>query len=71
MCYGVPDNPVFYEEVAGGYLGTSQQEQRMQPEEAGVRVMFSKYDALASERIVGSERVKGMLGGVGDTFEFV
>jgi U3 small nucleolar RNA-associated protein 25 len=71
VMYGIPDNPVFYEEVAGGYLGTSLQEQRMQPEEAGVRVLFSKYDALALERIVGSERMKGMLGGVGDTFEFV
>ena len=71
VVYGVPDNAVFYEEVVGGFLGTNLREQMLQPEEAGVRVVFSKYDALALGRVVGSERVRGMLGGVGDTFAFV
>jgi len=26
---------------------------------------------MRAERIVGSERVRGMLGGVGDTFDFL
>jgi U3 small nucleolar RNA-associated protein 25 len=71
VLYGLPDNPIFYEEIAGGFLGTSLQEQRLQPEEGGVRCMFSRFDAMALERVVGTSRLKGMLKGVGDTFEFV
>ena len=71
VLYGLPDSPIFYEEVAGGFIGTSLQEQRLQPEEAGVRCMFSRFDAMALERVVGAGRLKGMLTGVGDTFEFV
>ena len=71
VLYGLPDNPIFYEEVAGGFIGTSLQEQRLQPEEAGVRCMFSRFDAMALERVVGTSRLKGMLKSVGDTFEFV
>ncbi|TKA64572.1 hypothetical protein B0A55_10454 [Friedmanniomyces simplex] len=69
--YGVPDNAVFYEELVGGCLGTSLREGRVAPEEAGVRVLFSRWEALGVERVVGSQRVKGMLGGMGDTFDFV
>lgn len=71
VMYGLPDNLMFYEEVVGGFLGKSLQEQKLQPEEAGVRCMFSRFDAMALERIVGTSRLKGMLGGIGDTFEFV
>ncbi|KAK1062696.1 rRNA-binding ribosome biosynthesis protein utp25 [Friedmanniomyces endolithicus] len=69
--YGVPDNAAFYEELVGGCLGTSLREGRLAPEEAGVRVLFSRWEALGLERVVGSQRVKGMLGGKGDTFDFV
>ena len=71
MLYGLPDNSIFYEEVVGGFLGTSLQEQRLQHEEAGVRCMFSRFDAMALERVVGTSRLKRMLSSVGDTFEFV
>jgi U3 small nucleolar RNA-associated protein 25 len=71
VMYGLPDNPIFYEEVVGGFLGTSLQDQRLQHEEAGVRCMFSRYDAMALERVVGTSRLKGMLSGLRDTFEFV
>ncbi|KAK5163742.1 rRNA-binding ribosome biosynthesis protein utp25 [Saxophila tyrrhenica] len=71
VMYGLPDNPIFYEEVAGGFLDTSLQEGRVQEGEAAARVMFSKWDGLALERVVGSSRVKSMLGGTGDMFEFL
>ncbi|KAK0313807.1 rRNA-binding ribosome biosynthesis protein utp25 [Friedmanniomyces endolithicus] len=69
--YGVPDNAAFYEELVGGCLGTSLREGRLAPEEAGVRVLFSRWEALGLERVVGTQRVKGMLGGKGDTFDYV
>lgn len=69
--YGLPDNPVFYEEIAGSYLETSLRDAKVQENEAATRIMMSKWDVLALERVVGSSRVKAMLGGTGDTFEFV
>ena len=69
--YGVPDNPIFYQELVEGFLGTSVNEGKVDPVEAGVRALFSKWDGMRMERVVGSGRVKGMLGGVGDTFDFV
>lgn len=71
VMYGLPDNPIFYEELVGGFLSTTVQDGKATMEEVGVRAMFSKWDGLRMERVVGSERVKGMLGGVGDTFDFV
>ena len=71
VCYGVPDNALFYEEMVGGFLGTSLEEGRTSAEESGCRVMFSKWDGLRLSRVVGDERVRGMLGARGDTFDFV
>lgn len=71
VMYGLPDNPIFYEEMVEGYLGTSLEEGRASAEACSSRAMFSKWDGLRLERVAGSERVKGMLGGRGDTFDFV
>ena len=68
--YGLPDNPIFYQELVEGFLGTSIGEGKAEPTETSVRSAFSKWDVLKLERIVGGERVKGMLGGLGDTFDF-
>lgn len=70
VCYGVPDNGKFYEEVVAGFL-----RERVENEgSAGggsVKSLFSRWDGLRLERVVGSERVKGLLSGKGDTFDFV
>ncbi|RDA88609.1 hypothetical protein CP532_5816 [Ophiocordyceps camponoti-leonardi (nom. inval.)] len=67
MFYGLPDNPVFYREVAGEFLSQSQQELGV---EVTVRVMYSRFDAMKLERVVGSQRVAKMLQERGDTFDF-
>jgi U3 small nucleolar RNA-associated protein 25 len=70
--YALPDNPIFYTEIVKGFLGTMVAEGKLDPAEAAVRVMFSKWDGLRLERIVGSKRVAAMLKDKGgDTFDFV
>ena len=72
VLYGLPDNATFYEELVDEYLETSLSEGRLREGEGSMRCLFSRWDGLALERVVGTGRVKGMLGGgMGDTFEFV
>lgn len=71
VLYALPDNEIFYREIVGGYLGTTINEGKVSPEEAGARALFSRWDGMRAERVVGTDRVRGMLGGVGDTFDFL
>lgn len=71
IMYSLPDNPTFYTEVVDGFLGTSLAEGKVDAADAGARAIFSKWDGLSLERIVGTKRVARMLKpGVGDTFDF-
>ena len=71
VIYQIPDNPLFYKEAVAGYLGASIDAGRISGEEGKARVLFSKWDALRLERVVGSERLRSMLTSGGDTFEFI
>ncbi|KAL9635670.1 MAG: hypothetical protein Q9164_003310 [Protoblastenia rupestris] len=72
VMYGLPENPIFYKEVIGGFLGASIAAARLDAREANVRILFSKLDILKLERIVGSTRYLTMLKDTGgDTFDFV
>jgi U3 small nucleolar RNA-associated protein 25 len=68
--YGVPENPVFYDEVLG-FVGKTLERAEISRAEAGVRVVFSKWERLELERVVGSKRVGKMIGDKGDVFDFV
>ncbi|OCK85379.1 U3 small nucleolar RNA-associated protein 25 [Lepidopterella palustris CBS 459.81] len=72
IMYALPDNPVFYRELVGGYLSTTIGVGKIDPTEAGVRVIFSRWDGLRLERVVGTKRVASMLkDNTGDTFDFI
>ena len=72
IMYALPDNPIFYTEVAGDYLVASISEGMVDSGEVSARSLFSKWDMLKLERIVGTERSAAMLKEKGgDTFNFL
>ena len=72
ILYGLPENPIFYKEIAGGYLGASIAAGKLDTRSASVRALFSRLDILKLERIVGTRRHLSMLKhNGGDTFDFV
>ncbi|KAL1874893.1 rRNA-binding ribosome biosynthesis protein utp25 [Diaporthe australafricana] len=71
VMYGLPDNPLFYKEIAGANLARAEQDMEIEPGQGSVRVLFSKYDVLKLERVAGSQRVGKMIRERGDTFDFV
>ena len=71
VMYALPDNPIFYKEIVGGFLDTSIAAGKLSAREATARVMFSPLDVMKLERVVGSSRYVSMAKDrVGDTFIF-
>ncbi|KAI0601478.1 hypothetical protein F4775DRAFT_396418 [Biscogniauxia sp. FL1348] len=71
VLYGLPDDPTFYREMVAGYLAQSERDMRLEPGQGTVRALFSRYDVLRLERVVGTKRVGRMVRERGDTFDFV
>ena len=72
IMYGLPENPIFFKEIVGEFLGATLSSGGISPRETSVRVIFSKWDMLKLERVVGSDRYISMLKDrTGDVFDFV
>ena len=71
IMYSLPDNAIFYRDIVNGFIGSSISNGHVDQSLASVRVLFSKWDALKLERVVGTTRMDRMLQeNRGDTFEF-
>jgi U3 small nucleolar RNA-associated protein 25 len=71
--YGLPENSTFWTELTG-LLGLNKDlvEGKVGGGKGSVRAMFSKWDALKLERVVGTGRAGRLLSeSNGDTFDFV
>lgn len=71
ILYGLPENPLFYQEIVGGYLGSSVAEAKLDSRHASAQGLFSKLDLLKLERTVGTKRYLSLLSEKGDTFDFL
>ena len=72
IMYALPENPLFYREIVDGYLSRSVPEGKIDVTDASVRSVFSKWDILKLERIVGTKRCTAMIKErAGDTFDFL
>ncbi|KAI1614095.1 hypothetical protein EDD36DRAFT_381809 [Exophiala viscosa] len=71
--YSVPENPSFWTEIIALLgIGEPGGHANANLKSAAVRALFSKWDALKLERIVGTERVGRLIHDrAGDTFNFV
>ncbi|CCH42043.1 hypothetical protein BN7_1582 [Wickerhamomyces ciferrii] len=67
--YGVPNNPIFYTELVSS-IGRSVYEGIADFNISNVRILYSKWDSLAIERIVGSERAPVLTHGQNEFYEF-
>ena len=72
IMYGLPENPRFYKETVHGYLGASIADGIINMNAASVRSLFSRFDIMKLERIVGTARYMSLVHDkIGDTFDFV
>ncbi|MCJ1475297.1 rRNA-binding ribosome biosynthesis protein utp25 [Lambiella insularis] len=72
VMYALPDNPIFYQDFVEGFLMKGIADGSTDPSQASVRSIFSKWDFLKLERVVGTRRCTAMLKEKGgDTFDFL
>lgn len=69
LMYGVPTNPNFYTEIVS-LIGKSVFEEIADFDISTVRCLYSKWDAMALERIVGTERAPVLTHGQNEFYEF-
>lgn len=69
IMYGVPSNPKFYDEIVSS-IARSVYDETADFNISSVRVLYSKWDAMALERVVGSERAPVLTHGQNEFYEF-
>lgn len=69
LMYGVPNNPIFYTEIVS-CIGRSVYDGIADFDISNVRILYSKWDAAALERIVGTKRAPLLTHGQNEFYEF-
>lgn len=69
LIYEVPSNPIFYKELLR-YIGRSIYKEEADIDLSFVKTIFSKWDYLSLERIVGNERAPVLCNSVNELYEF-
>ncbi|RLV91050.1 U3 small nucleolar RNA-associated protein 25 [Spathaspora sp. JA1] len=69
IMFGLPSNPIFYKELIR-FIGKSIFKQECDLDLALVKILFSKWDAVTLERIVGNERAPVLCNSINETYEF-
>ncbi|CUM67495.1 uncharacterized protein PRCAT00005192001 [Priceomyces carsonii] len=69
LLYGLPSNPLFYKELVR-FLGRSIFKEIADKDLSFVKVLYSKWDNLSLERIVGSDRMPVLCNSVNEIYEF-
>jgi U3 small nucleolar RNA-associated protein 25 len=67
--YGLPSNPLFYKEFIR-FIGKSVFKQLVDIDLAVVKIMYSKWDMVSLERIVGNQRAPVLCNSRNEVYEF-
>lgn len=69
LMYGLPSNPTFYKELVR-FIGKSVFKEVADLDLVFVKILFSKWDAVSLERIVGYERAPVLCNSTNELYEF-
>ena len=69
LMYGLPSNPIFYKELVR-FVASSVFANKADIDLSLIKIMYSKWDAVFLERIVGSERAPVLCNSSNELFEF-
>lgn len=69
IMYGLPSNPLFYKELIR-FIGKSVFKEECDLDLALVKILFSKWDAVNLEKIVGNERAPVLCNSMNELYEF-
>lgn len=69
LIYEVPSNPIFYKELLR-YVGKSIYKDEADIDLSFVKTIYSKWDSLSLERVVGNERAPVLCNSVNELYEF-
>lgn len=69
LVYEVPTNPVFYKELVK-FIGKSIFKSEADLDLSFIKIIFSKWDGVSLERIIGNERAPVLCNSVNELYEF-
>lgn len=69
IMYGLPSNPLFYKELIR-FIGKSVFKEECELDLALIKILFSKWDAVNLEKIVGKERAPILCNSMNELYEF-